>query len=174
MKRILYVAVLCAVCAAAWGEEPNRALSALGLGDIEIGIPVDKLERMVHGKVPYNPFNNHGCSTVTTPAFEPRGISFMIEKKRLTRINVDFYGTDPRPLDIKTDMGIGLRSSEENLLKAYAGRTRIEKNALDPNWHTIYVDEPDKLRTIIFETDGQKVKSIRAGEYPGVSNPAGC
>jgi hypothetical protein len=174
MKRLMSAVVIIAACGAAFAAEPSLTLSPTGYGPYKIGLPIDVLERVARAKLPYNPYNNHGCSLVSSLEFEPQGIVFMIDKKRLTRINLDFFGTDPRPLLIKTDTGIGLRSSEEDLLKAYAGRTRIDKNALDPNWHTIYVDEPDRLHTIIFETDGRKVKSIRLGEYPDVSNPAGC
>lgn len=172
MKHVLLFAVLFA--GSAFGASPDNLLSADGLGTIEIGMQLDRLERVVRTKLAYNPYANHGCSPVTTLELEPRGISFTIDSKRLTRINLEFYGTDPRPLAIKTEAGVGLGSPEEDVTKAYGSRVRIKPNAADPTWHTLYVDAPDHSRGIIFETDGKTVKSVRAGEYPSISNQVPC
>lgn len=171
MRRALLVTVL--LTGVAHCQVP-QVLSPAGLGDIHVGMEIDQLERVVRAKLPYAEYVNHGCGVVSTKEFEPYGITFMVESKRLTRINVDFYGTDPHPLEIKTAEGIGLGSSEQDVTKAYAGRMRIAPNPEDPSWHTISVDDPDKQHAIIFETNGTKVKSMRAGAYPGVSYPNGC
>jgi len=149
-------------------------LSSKGLAPVEIGMSSDGLERVLRAKVPYSEYANNGCGVVTTREMEPLGLSFMIEAKRVTRISLDFYGTDPRPLEIKTDTGVGLGSTEEDVLKAYGTRARVEPNPQDPTWHTIIVDDPDQTRAIIFETNGKSVKSIRAGEYPDVASRTGC
>jgi hypothetical protein len=158
----------------AFADEPDMTLSADGMGNIRIGVPIDVLQREVHQNLPYNPYENHGCAQVTTMDLEPWGVSFMIEQKVLTRINVDYYGTDPRPPTIKTAEGIGLGSSEADVIKAYGSRVRIKPNALDPTWHTLFVDTPDHTRGMIFETDGKTVKSLRVGQYPSIESPSGC
>lgn len=172
MKSELIFVILFAGAAAA--AEPGPVLSVTGLGKAELGMPVDRVERELSDKLGYSPYDNHGCSVITTHKMEPTGVSVVIDTKILTRINVDFYGTDPRPLDIKTGEGIGLTSSEEDLTKAYAGRMRIEKNELDPTWHTIYVDAPDRKSALVFETNGKTVKSMRTGYYPGIIGHNGC
>lgn len=172
MKRALLFVVLFASCGTASGADP--LLTNDGLGNVRVGMQIDRLERAVHSALPYNPYANHGCSVVTAPEVEPFGISYVIEQKILTRINVDFYGSDPRPLTIKTEAGVGLGSAEGDVTKAYGSRVRIAPNAADPTWHTLYVDEPDHTRGIIFETDGKKVKSIRVGEYPSITNQVSC
>jgi hypothetical protein len=171
MKRAVIFAVLGSI---AFGAEPDSVLTADGLGTVEIGMTLDRLERVLHSKLAYNPYANHGCSIVTTPQMEPHGVSFTIERKVLTRINLEFYGTDPRSLITKTDTGVGLGSPEEDVTKAYAGHVRITPNAADPTWHTLFVDKPDRSRGIVFETDGKKVKSIRAGAYPTVAASTSC
>lgn len=172
MTRAMLVFLL--LTGTAFAAEPNWILSTEGLGPIDVGIRADKLKILLETPLPYNPAVHKGCGTFTTPKMAPRGISFLMETSILTRINVDFYDTDPRPLEIKTTTGIGLRSPEEDLLKAYAGQTRIVPNPGDPTWHTIYVDSSDRRRALVFETDGKTVKSMRVGEYPIITSPAGC
>ncbi len=171
MKRVLFLAAL--LTGVAHAEAP-LVLSPTGLGDVRVGSKVDQLERVVRDKLAYNPYLNHGCGVTTSKDFEAYGVTYMLEANVLTRINIDYYGTDPRPLEIKTAAGIGLGSSEDDVAKAYAGQMRVEKNPGDPTWHTIYVDSPDQTHALAFETDGKKVKSMRAGLYPGVSYPDGC
>jgi hypothetical protein len=174
MKRAMFLVALAACGGIAFGAGPDNVLTADGLGSIEIGMPLDRLERAVRAKVAYNPYANHGCSVTTTPELEPRGLSLVMEDKKLARINLEFYGTDPRPLAIKTDTGVGLASPEEDVIKAYGSRVLVKPNAADTTWHTLYVDAPDHSRGIIFETDGKKVKSIRAGAYPAITNQIAC
>lgn len=173
MKRTLLVLFVVG-CGAAFAAEPDMTLSADAMGSFKTGMGVDVLERTAHQKLPYNPYVNHGCSVITTQGLEPWGVSFMIEQKKLARINVDFFGSDPRPLTIKTAEGIGLASTEEDVMKAYGARVRMVPNQLDPTWHTLFVDSPDRTHGMVFETDGKTVKSLRIGEYPAIESQTGC
>lgn len=175
MKRVLgpVLAVAIAVTAGATAEPIYSPLSIQGLGPLKFGYTADQMQRFLHDKMAYNPYANHGCSVFTTQELEPTGISFMVQQKILTRVNVDFYGNDPRPLEIKTDKGIGLRSTEDEVKAAYPNAV-IKANPADPTWHTIVVDAPDHMSGMIFETDGKTVKSIRAGQYPAISQADGC
>jgi hypothetical protein len=130
----------------------------------------DQLKQVLSRRLPYI----GGCQTMLSPSKELTGVSLVIDADFLTRIDVEFYGTDPRPLAIKTEADIGLKSSEEDLLRAYAGRTRIQPAPLDPSWHTVYVDWTGHTRGMIFETDGKTVKSIRVGGYSAISSREPC
>jgi hypothetical protein len=176
MRALVLSALLLAAIPAfapATAENTPWVLSQDGIGPVHIGMNTDQVERIVHTKMGYNQYRNHGCSTMTTKELEPLGISFMIEAKHLSRVNVDFYGTDPRPLAIKTDAGIGLGSSEEDVLKAYPA-ARIKPDPADPTWHTIIVESPDRTRGLVFYTNGKTVKSMRGGINPAISYPNGC
>lgn len=174
MKRALIFAILLACSGTAFAAEPGMTISADGVGNFKVGMPIDALERAVHQKLRYNEYANNGCVLVSTPGWEPWGLGFMIEQRKLTRINVDFYDTDPKPRMIKTAEGIGLGSAEADVVKTYGSRLRTEVNPLDPAWHTLYVDEPDHSRGMIFETDGKTVKSLRVGLYPSITSRTGC
>lgn len=173
MKRMLGFLFAVTIAPCAMAQDYPHVLSVDGIGSIKFGMNNEQVERILHEKTPYNQFANHGCSQFTTPALEPTGISFMIEQKRLTRINVEYYGTDPRPLTIKTDAGVGLGSTEEDVRKAYPNAV-VKDNPADPTWHTIVAETPDHSRGLIFETDGKKVKSMRAGENPAIAYANGC
>lgn len=149
---------------------PDPVLSADGLGPVTIGMNTDQLKQALNRRLPYA----GGCQAFLSPTKDLTGLSLVIDDGFLTRIDVEFYGTDSRPLAVKTEAGIGLKSSEEDLRNAYAGRTRIQPAPLDPSWHSIYVDWTGHTRGMVFETDGKSVKSIRVGEYAAISNRESC
>jgi len=172
--RIAVVLFILASCGATYAAVPVAPLSLDGMGEVKFGMSVDDLERALNDAMPYSPYANHGCSVVTVASSEAWGLSYTIEDNQLMRINVEYYGSDQRAQPIRTDTGVGLGSSEEDVTKAYAGRIRITPNPEDPAWHTLTVDAPDHARGIIFETDGKAVKSFRAGLYPAVGLPSSC
>jgi hypothetical protein len=149
---------------------PVPVLSADGIGPIAIGMSTDQLKQVLKRRLPYA----GGCQALLSPTTDLTGISLVIDAGYLTRIDVEFYGTDPRPLAIKTEAGIGLKSSEDDLDNAYAGRARTQPAPLDPSWHTVYVDWTGHSRGMIFETDGKTVKSIRVGGYAAISSREPC
>lgn len=174
MKRAVVLSAILAAAVPALAQDYPTLLSEDGIGNITIGMDVERMEVLLHDKTGYNRYENHGCSTITTKSLAPTGISFMIENKLLTRVNVDYYAKDPRPLAIKTAEGIGLGSREEDVVKAYGDRAKVKPNPQDPTWHTIAVEERDRSKGIVFETDGKTVKSMRAGRNPAISYPLGC
>ncbi len=174
MRAGLVLAGLMVSGAIALADEVAPVFSADGYDAIKIGMNPDQMERILRQKIGYNPYTNHGCSSFTTPQMEPIGLSFVIDQKQLVRINVDYYSASSQPRAIKTAAGIGLGSSEEELLKAYGTAAVVKPNPADPVWHSIVVESADHSRGLIFETDGKTVKSMRGGSYPAISYPNGC
>jgi hypothetical protein len=150
----------------------DLTLSLDGFGPLKFGMPADQVERLLHDEKPYNPYASSECRQFTIPQFEPAGLSFVVEGRKLVRIDVDF-GNGKVEASAKTDTGIGLGSAEENVLKAYPNAV-IKPNPSDPAWHAIIVETPDHSRGIIFETNGKTVKSIRAGARPVISATEAC
>ena len=173
MMRALVLSFVVLAACPALAEDAPWILSQDGIGPVKIGMDYELIERYLTTKLGYSPYENHGCSTVISKFLAPRGVTFTIDAKHLTRINVDYYGTDPRPLTIKTDAGIGLGSSEEDVLKAYPN-ARIKPLPADPTWHTIFVDSPDLSKGLVFETNGKTVKSMRGGANPAISLRNSC
>jgi hypothetical protein len=173
MKRVLVLSAFLAGTVPTLAFDYPNGLSMDGIGNVTIGLDVDRVELLLHDKLGYNQFAHHGCSTLTTPMLESTGLSFMIESKKLTRVNVDYFAKSPLPLTIKTDTGIGLGASEEDVLKAYPN-AKVKPDQADPTWHSIIVEAPDRTKGIVFETNGNTVKSMRAGANPAINYANGC
>jgi len=174
MKAGLALACLMVSGVMALADEAPPVLSAEGYGALKIGMNDEQAERALHEKLTYNPFTNRGCSLFTMPQFEAVGLSFVMDHKKLVRINVDYFSASSKPRAIKTAAGIGLGSSEEELLKAYGSAADVKPNPGDPTWHTITVDSSDHTGGLVFETDGSKVTSMRGGAFPSIALLNGC
>jgi len=173
MKAGWTLAALMFSSAAALADEA-AVLAADGYARLKIGMTPEKMESVLGQKLGYSPYVNHGCSVVTTPQMERLGLNFVIDSKKLVRINVDYYSANSEPRKTKTSAGVGLSASEDEVLKAYGAEAIVKPNPADPQWHTIFVDTPDHASGIAFETDGKTVKSMRAGTYPALSTATGC
>ena len=163
--------VACVIAACGVSDAAGLVLTPDGLGTTEIGTSASQMERMLRQKIlPVG----EGCVVVAADDGRFPGISYVIEDKRVSRINVDYYGNSEQPLAIRTAAGIGLGSTEDDVKKAYGDRVRIEPNPGDPTWHYLYVDEPDHARGLAFDTDGKTVKSMHSGTYPALGYKQGC
>jgi hypothetical protein len=172
MRYLLAILLLSTVTGAA--NAADAVLAPGGLGPVAIGSSISQMERLLRQQIPGSSFDDGGCAVVAGNDKRQLGISYLMESRRVTRINVDYYGDAAEPLTIHTEAGIGLGSSEEDVKKAYGDRVRIEPNSGDPTWHYLYVDEPDHLSGLAFDTDGKTVKSMHAGVYPALNYKQGC
>jgi len=175
MYRWLLVAWLFSGAANAAGIPlTEREVEVPDFGKIAVGASTEKLASVLRQPVP-TPFSPSACFIFSPQGMAAdTGLSFVIEDKHVTRINLDYYGAEPEPLSIRTVAGIGLGTAEDDVMKAYAGRARVEPDSGDPTWHYIYVDGPGGETGLRFDTDGSKVKSMHAGEYPALNYKQGC
>ena len=167
-RRLVLVCVM-----AMWGtaNAADQILTPEGLGPVAIGLRVQSLENILRKKIEPK---LDGCTLVGENGPERLGVTYLIEEKRVTRINVDYYGDSAYPSTVRTAAGIRLGSTEDEVNRAYGERVQVEPYEGDPSWHHLYVDEPDHSRGVAFDTDGQKVKSMHAGEYPALRYVSGC
>jgi len=145
--------------------------SANGLDPVKIGDTIARLGIDLRQRVDVGA-QGDSCVLFSTRDGENFGISYLISDRVLARINVDYYGTSTDPTTIRTAEGIGLGSTEEDVMKAYGARVRAEPDTGDPTWHYLYVDDPASGRGLRFDTDGKKVTSMHAGQYPELKG--GC
>jgi hypothetical protein len=99
----------------------------------------------------------------------PEGVWFMVAGDTLVRANVDGEG-------VRTVEGLGVGSTEAEVRAAYGGRVTVEPHPyVGPVGHYLVVTDPDRPALLmIFETDGTKVTSFRAGRLPEVRLIEGC
>jgi hypothetical protein len=169
MKHQLVLACVMAMWGTASAADP--ILTPDGLGPVKIGSSLAALQNALGQRID---IRSKDCVLFADPGRHRPGVSYMIEERRVTRIGIDYYRDSNYPLTVRTLAGVGLGSTEDEVIKAYGDRVRVEPYDGDPSWHHLYVDEPDHSRGIAFDTDGKKVKSMRIGEYPSLRYTEGC
>ncbi len=94
-------------------------------------------------------------------------IGFMIVDDHVARIDIGAPSS-------RTEMGVGVGSTESEVLAAYQGRAAVEPHPYTaPEGHYIVV-APLNERGAIFETDGTRVLSFRVGRADAVRWIEGC
>lgn len=112
-------------------------------------------------------FPQTGCTY-----WRPDGRAFMVEDGIVVRIDVD--SASP-PLE--TAEGIGIGSTEAEIRSAYGEHVTIQlhKYQWEAGWrYFVYLPPTDSLHAIVFETDGNTVRTFRAGRRPQVQYVERC
>ncbi len=146
----------------------DLALTEDGLGQVQIGMPLSEAVNM--GLLSENPNLKPECDYVfpAVGAGIPEGVSVMVVRGRLARIDVD-TGT------VATAEGVKLGDTEDQLRELYEGvevtpHKYIEKG----HYFTVRGDSASAGRALVFETDGQKVTMFRSGRFPEVGWVEAC
>jgi hypothetical protein len=90
---------------------------------------------------------------------------FMVVEGRITRVDIRQGG-------IYTSTGLGVGSSESEVLKAYPNQVEVSPHRYTDG-HYLTVSIADGY-AIIFETDTKQVERYRAGSYPSIAWIEGC
>jgi hypothetical protein len=175
MKRVLVTVLVLAGCCAAIAADSDMILTPNGIGKVRFGMAAKMLQNTLQQKLEFDfdPFATDGCGTVSTKGTRAIGVSFTLKKGYVDRINIDYFGKGLRS-PVRTDGGVELGSTEDEVKQAYGNRVAVEPHPNDPTWHYMVVDSPDHTSAIILETNGKKVIHIRSGEYPTIMQPDGC
>lgn len=93
----------------------------------------------------------------------------MVEHDTLVRFDV-------RDSTLRTEAGARIGDTEAKVLELYRGRVTVEPHKYTgPEGHYLVVATPgDSTLRIVFETDGRKVTTFRAGRRPQVDYIEGC
>lgn len=98
-----------------------------------------------------------------------RAVRLMVVNDTVVRVDVD-------SLPVATAWGDRVGDSERAVLTRHAGHVRVEPHKYTgPEGHYLVVTTPDDtLYRLVFETDGQRVTTYRAGLRPYVEWVEGC
>jgi hypothetical protein len=147
----------------------DLTLNEDGLGQIQIGMTLD--DAVSEGLLNENPNMNTNCDFVfpAVGAGIPDGVSVMVVKGKVARIDVDTGA-------VTTDDGAKIGDSEDRIKNIYGDDVQVEPHKYNPGWHymTVLGDSASAGRAIVFETDGKKVTMFRAGRLPEVKWVEGC
>ncbi|HXM39281.1 MAG TPA: hypothetical protein VN908_11565 [Gemmatimonadales bacterium] len=106
------------------------------------------------------------------PPGAPPGLNVMIENGVAVRADIDSAG-------LPTAEGIGVGSTETAIRSAYGNHLTIQlhKYQWEAGWrYFMYLPTAagDSLNAIVFETDGQRVRTYRVGRRPQVEYAERC
>ena len=147
----------------------DLALSEEGLGQIQIGMNLTDAVNM--GLLNENPTMNTQCDFVfpAVGAGIPDGVSVMVVKGKIARIDVDTGS-------VTTEDGARIGDSEDRIKSIYGEEVKVEPHKYNEGWHylTVMGDSASAGKALVFETDGKRVTMFRGGRLPEVKWVEGC
>ena len=139
-----------------------------GIGPINVGMTVDEAERAAGIRLRISKEQSAACR-FAFPVDGPRGLAFMISYRKIIRVDVT---PDAR---ITTVSGIGVRDSEQDVLRVYGDRIKRERHPYAPEGsYLVYRPTGERTLLLIFETNGKRVRSFRSGLADAVRAIEGC
>jgi len=141
------------------------------MGPVHYGMTLSEASRALGETLSVEPAEpSEGCDYIHLSA-APRGVSFMVLDTVIERVDV-------RSGDVATVSGAHIGSTEDEIKALYPDRIEVQPHPYDaPEGHyLVYVprDAADSSFRIIFETDGKRVTTFRAGRRPAVEYIEGC
>jgi hypothetical protein len=147
----------------------DLALSEEGLGQIQVGMTLDEAVNM--GLLNERPDLKQECDFVypAVGAGVPEGVSVMVIKGKIARIDVDTGA-------VTTEDGAKIGDTEDRVKSIYGDEVKIEplKYIEGGHYMTVLGDSASAGKAIVFETDGNHVTRFRAGRLPEVEWVEGC
>lgn len=146
-------------------------LAINGIGPVEVGMTVAEASRAAGAPiVPLDPDGSSLCSDYK-PSKGPEGVKFMVtDGGRISRVDID---SDR----ISTIQGAKIGDTEARIKSLYPGQLKVYPVPNLEKGHYLAVAPTqrfDRNFRIIFETDGQRVRLMRAGRLPEVAFIGGC
>jgi hypothetical protein len=143
-----------------WVVRPTR------MGKVIIGMPLSALAAHMDSAADTATINEN-CDYITIAA-APDSVLFMIERRRLVRIDVIGGGTT-------TAEGARVGDDANRIVQLYPQARRSPHKYTTGFYLTVIPRAPrDTLHRYVFETDGQRVTRYRAGIFPPVEYVEGC
>ncbi|HEX9607017.1 MAG TPA: hypothetical protein VF962_07295 [Gemmatimonadaceae bacterium] len=147
----------------------DLALSEEGLGQIQIGMNLADAVNM--GLLNENPTMNTQCDFVfpAVGAGIPEGVSVMVVKGKVARIDVDTGS-------VTTEDGAKIGDTEDHIKSIYGDEVKVEPHKYIDGGHymTVAGDSASAGKALVFETDGKRVTMFRGGRLPEVKWVEGC
>ena len=139
-----------------------------GIGPIRVGMTIQQAQASARTRL-LSQGDKLGNCWYVKPQGGPRDISFMVIDGQIAR--VDIYGNSR----ITTISGAKIGDSENRIKSLYAVRSTPHEYIQGGHYLTFVPnDRSDRRYRMVFETDGQRVKMIRAGRIPEVEYVEGC
>jgi hypothetical protein len=153
--------LLVAVPGPAQGLPRTARITTEGLGKVRIGMSLRQVEQAAKKDIVLRGGASEGC----TSGRIAKHVFGLFTDRRLAVIHI-------RTARYRTRSGIRRGDTEQQVLDAYPGEIRTTRHQYVPRGHYMTLD--DGPRRVVFETDGEKVDSIRTGRKPEIRYVEGC
>jgi hypothetical protein len=163
----LFIAAV-AGCGPQAQKPSGPVVSGDGFAGVKFGMKVAEAEAVLGQRLKSIGEGEGNCSYVE-PDGANKGMLFMVVDGTIARLDVQ------ENITIVTDTGAKIGDTEQHVLDVYKGRTAVQPHKYTgPEGHYVLVLGADGKAQIVFETDGGKVVSYRAGRQPEVEWVEGC
>jgi hypothetical protein len=151
-------------------------LRADGVGAVKVGMTVSEASKAIgsplltlQGKPLPSTIATESCYYAASQSPTLKGVSFMLNQGKVVRADVADEGT------IKTAAGLGVGATQAEVEKAYAGQVQVTPDKYIQKGKNLIVSPPNQPENrIIFETENDRVTTIRAGRVPEVELVERC
>jgi len=151
---------------------PDWTINLHGAGPVRVGMNLAQVRRALNDprahRVGIPGESLDGCSSLESSAV-PEALDIMFLGGRVARISVHQSG-------FRTASGAGVGDTEDRIKQLYPGRITVGPHPYEAGHYLTYrpADPADRGYGMIFETDGKKVTSFRAGTEEAVALIEGC
>ena len=153
-------------------------LTSTNLGPVRVGMTLEQARKALGTPLHYKPDDpgHPECGHAQRPDAGGAGVHYMVEKGRITRIEVWPVDFDPvaRLSAATTAKGVGLGATETQVKFAYGAALKVQAAPYNGEAHWLILDDQDKRHGIVFETSKGRVTSFWSGRYPSLTYSEGC
>ena len=163
---------------------PNDAwvVSEGGVGPVRVGMAAEVAEESMGADARLMPASPGSTCRYLDWTDRHPGVAYMSVDGRVVRLDVSGLdqvsggeATEIPAADLpRTAEGVGVGSTEAEVTAAYGARVRSEPHKYVHGGHTLVVTPADTASLLVFETDGTRVTSLRAGLRPYAEWVEGC
>ena len=166
---VLTVALIFIISPSSGGQNKRTSryvVSDDGFGPVKVGMTVSEASKVLGIPLIKEQGMEPECYYVS-PKSGFKDVSFMVTGGRISRVDIGGKG-------YATDRGARVGDTEARIMRLYhRGRVKVSQHPY-VDGHYLRVDMKGGKFSIIFETDGKRVTSFRAGKSDEVGYIEGC
>lgn len=140
-------------------------------GPVPLGVPFAQAAAALDNSIAIPVADDNSCHMVRSPRM-PNGTSLMAVRAsagpvRIERVDVDSAG-------VTTAEGVGVGDTEARVSSVYRDRVQVMPHKYTSGHYLVVPSPTDTMFRIVFETDGERVTTFRAGRRPAVDFVERC
>jgi len=177
MKSLAIAASLLALVAPG-RDAPGPVLTFDGFGPVRIGMTAAQAQAALGRKFKFDDAQSgdvNECAYAWRADGKDSNVLYMIEKKRITRIDISNLNSHGRGVTgVVTAAGIGIGASEQAVRRAYGAAVIVAPAPYETGGQWLKVKDRGGRHGFVFETEHGRVTTFRTGERAAIDYMEGC